>query len=220
MRVRTRVPLDIDAMARGGRVSTGLLAWHRRSMVFVASRPEYWTRTGGHTSIDIIGVGGGREAGETLVEAVTREALEEASSRIRLVGAGATLVSWEDGRLESVLSAGDDPLPILVWQRVITMKRAHAVSSVPYACAVYEALLIDEPRPPEGETGLFWVGEELFRSLLSRPLPLADFIGNGGRYRGASLLPPDAVLGLSGSARYLAQYWDLLERGDRESTQS
>ncbi len=205
-------------MAPSGRVSTGLLAWHGERLVFSISQPSYWTQEQGRTRIDLIGIGGGQEPGESLAEAVSREAVEETGEEIALISARSTLVSWQDGRVEQMQADANDLLPLLVWQRMIPIKKP---GREPYDCtwatAVFEGVFIKQPQPASETPALVWIGLEEFLRLAERPCPLSDLVVRGATYQVAehTKLPEGLIVGLSGSALYLAQYYDRLERGFR-----
>ncbi|MGE5654302.1 MAG: hypothetical protein ACM3ZQ_08615 [Bacillota bacterium] len=206
--------MDIRHMAPGGRVSTGLLAWHDQRLVFTISQPSYWLVEQGRTRIDLIGIGGGQEAGETLTEAVCREAVEEAGEEIAIVGAKRTLISWQDGRLEQMDAPAGETAPLLIWQRMIPIKKP---GREPYDCtwatAVYEGVFHNRPHPASESPALVWIGLQDFLTLAEHPRPLAELLGNGTFYEGVEL-PDGTLVGLSGSALYLAEFFDRLERGE------
>jgi len=198
-------------MAPQGRVSTGLLLWDGDRLVFTLAQPDYWRVVGEQTEIDLIGIGGRLEQGETPAEAVSREAQEEAGSGICILDCPRTLVSWENGVTAHVKMEDDGPRPVLIWQRTIPTRHDGKVIERPYAVAVFEAVVRDTPHPTGENPGLAWLLPNLFLRLLDKPIFVHEMLTQGAEYRGETL-PERSLLGLSGSALYVARFWDVLER--------
>lgn len=68
-------------------------------LVFAISKPAYWETRHGKLYISFEAVGGGLEAGETLVDCAKREAREEASCEIQLHSAHRTYLRTPEGKL-------------------------------------------------------------------------------------------------------------------------
>jgi 8-oxo-dGTP pyrophosphatase MutT (NUDIX family) len=198
-------------MAPQGRVSTGLLLWDDDRLVFTLAQPDYWRVVGGHTEIDLIGIGGRLEPGETPAGAVSREAQEEAGSGVCILDCSRTLVSWENSITAHVKMEDEGPRPVLIWQRTIPTRHDGKVVARPYAVAVFEAVVRDTPYPTGENPGLVWLAPDLLLRLLDEPMPVHEMLAQSAEYRGQTL-PERSVLGLSGSALYLARFWDMLER--------
>jgi len=202
---------DLRDMAPQGRVSTGLLLWDDDRLVFTLAQQDYWRAVGGHTEIDLIGIGGRLESCETPVEAVLREAQEEAGSGISVLDCRRTLVSREGSITAHVTMEDEDPRPVLIWQRTIPTRHDGEVITRPYAVAVFEAIVHEAPHPTGENPGLAWLPPGLLLRVLDEPMPVHQMLAQGAEYRGETL-PERSVLGLSGSALYLARFWDMLER--------
>jgi 8-oxo-dGTP pyrophosphatase MutT (NUDIX family) len=207
--------LDLKQYVPNGRVSSGLLAWYKGRLVWCCAQPKYWATDGDITRISLIGVGGGQEAGETLMDTIKREAMEEAHAEIREVSARRTVWVTADGKAEvkdlSPELAGE-PAPLLIWQRQVTLRQEDSTPYLKdYINPVYEAAIMNEPYPGMETPGLFILPLDLFRPLLHQPRPLAELLAAGMSYVGAEL-PANTVLELSGSAEHIARYWEMLER--------
>ncbi len=209
--------LDLRRYVPDGRVSTGLLGWYDDRLVWAVGRRRYWRDAGGRTLVPLIGVGGGQEDGESLIEAVQREALEEANAPIVLVGARRTV--WVDG--ENAATAVDlagqlagEPAPVLIWQvRARLIGDAGVAKETGIICPVYEAIFGAEPTPGAETPALLFTYPRQVLALGSGPVPLEALLA-GGASCGGPAPPREALLFLEGSPRYLARYWDKLERGD------
>lgn len=205
--------LDLRPLAPGGRVSTGLLGWYGGRLVWSTSRPRYWEKRGdGTTTVALIGIGGGQEAGETLAEAVRRESIEETASPVTIVPASRTLFCYDDGRLEDREPDGDEPAPLLVWQREVTWRDDDGGRRpLAYATAVYEGRFVLPPVPSGETVGLAFLTPDHFLSLKEKGRPLDDLLAEGAEFDWPDR-PARVTLTLSGSAAYLATHWSRLGR--------
>ncbi len=206
--------LDLRPLAPGGRVSTGLLGWYAGRLVFATSRRQYWELdANGRPLVGLIGVGGGQESGESLPDAVRREAIEETGSPVELIPAGGTIVCFEGGRLEGWPAQTDEPTPVLVWQRVIRwLEDGGGPRPLAYATAVYEGRFLKEPSPAAETPGLVFLTEDQLLSLPTGPRPLAELVAEGATVRWPEA-PEGGLVNLSGSAHFLARHWFELKRG-------
>lgn len=225
--------LNLKRYVPNGRVSTGLLVSWQGRLIWAVGQPKHWDATPNGTLIQLIGVGGGQEPGETLPRAVEREALEEANAAVRLRSAGRTVWVLPGGRVEqrdlaaerNVAEGGDpdadrdpaaetegEPLPLMVWQDRITARRQDRTPyELDYIVAVYEGKFLEEPAPGMEVPALVHLSEAQFLSLLDHPTPLESLVADGAKVVGSGL-PEDALVRLSGSALYLARHWDRLGR--------
>lgn len=208
--------LDLRQHVPNGRVSTGLLGVYHGKCVWTISREAYWRKVPQGTLMAIVGVGGGEEQGETLTAAAAREAMEEANSRISIVGAARTVWAHGDGTARTVdLSAvlDGEPAPLLIWQAPLNYLGSKGEPRVTdYICSVYQAEFLDRPQRTPEVTGLLFCGVDDFRAMLQEPVSLRDIVTRGGRYDGLPI-PEDSCFELQGSPLYLARHWDLLQFG-------
>ncbi len=128
------------------------------------------------------------------------------------------MVSWQDGRFEQIEGSADDLMPLLIWQRMIPIRKP---GREPYDCtwatAVFEGAFTAQPEPASETPALVWIHVDEFLGLARQPRPLTDLVARGAQYQTAAgiTLPADVVVGLSGSALYLAQFYQRLERCPR-----
>lgn len=209
--------LDLRRYVPGGRVSSGLLAWYKGQLVWAVAQRKYWRTEDGKVLVSIIGIGGGQEKGETLVDTIRREALEEANAPIAVIGARRTL--WVTGEAE--IRAVDlteelagEPAPVLIWQRKVRLRTdGGAEYELDYINPVYEAIVETRPSPGTETPGLFFMDVELFLSIRCEPASFRELLAKGARYAGEPV-PENALITLQGSPLYLATHWSELERGD------
>ncbi|HHW27154.1 MAG TPA: NUDIX domain-containing protein [Firmicutes bacterium] len=182
--------LDLREYVPNGRVSTGLLAYYDGFTVWSLSPRRYWTKTQDGTLMGLIGIGGGQEPGESLVQTVKREALEEAGADIEIQGGTPTVWAYEDGRSEtrdlSGLLDDGEPSPILVWQMDIPwISDDGQRRKMPYVVAVYLARFLCGPEPKTESPGLVFVSEDQLLSLLGGPRSLSEMVSQGTRLKTA-----------------------------------
>lgn len=208
--------LDLKRFVPNGRVSTGLLAWRAGRLVWAISQRKYWQNDGRQTVIPLVGIGGGQETGETLTDTVRREAMEEAQSRIAIRGARGTLwVNADTGVVEQrdlAAALDGEAAPLLVWQMHLSLRNDDGTPrELDYINPVYEADLLDEPRPGAETPGLLHVAPATYLELADEPRTLSELLQTGATYIGADL-PLDCLLVTQGSALFLARYWQRLQR--------
>ncbi|MGE5590594.1 MAG: hypothetical protein ACM3ZA_08255 [Bacillota bacterium] len=212
--------LNLKRYVPNGRVSTGLLVTWEGRQVWAAAPAKHWD-VDGRTIIPLVGVGGGQEPGESLTEAVSREALEEARAEVRL--RPARRITWvkPGGRVEQrdpardadlAAELGGEPVPLMVWQQSITARcEDRSEYDLDYIVAVYQGEFLQDPEPGMEVPALVHVTEAQFLALLDRPAPLDGLAAQGARVVGSGL-PDHVLVRLSGSALYLARHWDRLDR--------
>lgn len=197
------------------RISTGLVAWYEGRLVWALGNEKYWSTKEGVVNIPVIGIGGGMEPGESLLEAVMREAREEAAIDIRIRPARSTLLLASD-RLEVEDFSPrlpTEPAPLLVWQRKVVLRDDKGnPCERDYVNAVYEADLLGPPRPAAEIPGLLFMPVAALLQLLQEPLGLDALQMQGVDYQGKPL-PEAALFNLQGSALFAAEYWHRLARG-------
>lgn len=195
-----------------GRASTGLIAWHEGRLVWAIGQRKYWRTETSGLRIPVVGIGGGQEAGETLPEAVMREAREEALVTPVLHSATRTLWVWPDEDRAQMVDLSSElageTAPALIWQRprLEYIDKDGVTRRLTYINAVYEADLPEAPRPAGEIVGLLALTPAATRSQLIDPRTVRELMAQGAIYAGAAL-PPDARLILQGSAAEVARYW-------------
>ena len=200
----------------GSRISTGLLVSWKNRLCFALSQPQYWEKTAdGKTIIHCIGIGGGLEKFEDFIQAVCREAQEEAQSTIRLLNPplGRTLYWGPDQQLSWLQETWSDSCvaPLFLWQKEWIVRKPN---QEPYLrrwfTPVFLAEFSTEPQPFMENLAIIQVPRELFPKLL-KPMTLAEAKLEGLLITGHHLPPEDEIMiGLSGSAYYTAQVWESL----------
>jgi 8-oxo-dGTP pyrophosphatase MutT (NUDIX family) len=205
--------LDLRRRVIGeGRVSTGLIAWHEGRLVWAIGQRKYWRAEASGLRIPVVGIGGGQEAGETLPEAVLREAREEASVAPVLRSAARTLWVWPDEDRARVVDLSSElageTAPALIWQRprLEYIGDDGITRQLVYVTAVYEADLPETPRPAGEIVGLLTLTPAATHAQSIQPKTVRELVADGAVYTGAGL-PPDARLILQGSAAEVARFW-------------
>lgn len=205
--------MDLRSFVPHGRVSTGMLVSYSGRFVWAVSQEKYWLSRGDKCDIALIGIGGGQEPHETIIEALQRESVEEACSEVSIIGSPETI--WVDaegrGRRESLVDRfPEQKAPLLIWQRRVTLKDEHGRPyDIDYINPVFRGEFVNTPRPGAETPGLMLIRELTWLGLYNHPKTWQELEGGGAAYLGTPL-PPNAVFHLQGSALFLARYWDML----------
>lgn len=194
-------------IAQADHVGTGLVL--RQSdgrFVFAISKPAYWETRHGKLYISFEAVGGGVEAGETLIDCAKREAREEASCEIQLHSAVRTYLRTAEGKL-SVVSVDDKPTPLALYEKIFPHPPDHPELRRPskLLIVIYLAECLGDPRPSREIPALLVMKSEQYQQAIQE-IPLAQLLAAGAELIEAQHIPRDAIISSSfGTADLLAQ---------------
>ncbi len=167
--------------------SSSILFWQGQLVLEIRKKHKWEPKEDGSTLIGVGGIGGTMEEGETPVDALQREAIEEIGCRLKLSCARRTVVETPPTtRVEPDLVL-DGLRPAIVW--VVTDPMYDVGSQV----AVFLAEAMQEPQPGD-LPGLLLMSPEIFAQMsVERPLPVAVAIERGIEVRSKIPLPDNAV---------------------------
>ncbi|MCL6641954.1 MAG: NUDIX hydrolase [Candidatus Bipolaricaulota bacterium] len=194
-------------IAQADYVSTGLVLLRKDGrLVFAISKPAYWETRHGKLYISFEAVGGGLEAGETLVDCARREAREEASSEIRLHSAARTYLHTAEGEL-SVVSVNDKPKPLALYEKIFPHPPDQPELRRPsrLLIVIYLAECLGDPQPSGEVPALLLMTSRQYQQAVQE-IPLAQLLAAGAELREARPIPREAIMFPSfGTADLLAQ---------------
>jgi len=203
---------EISRLATGRTISTGLVI--RRStlggeqfLLAVGAR-EFWRERDGLLEAPVFGIGGRPEPGESLVECVRREALEEGGFRVRVLDSQTTL-HLRRGRAPDrlPLGKGRGPRPCFVWtDDVYRWDLADRRHAIPYLGVVYRGALLDEPRATGDPYCVAWFPLDTLAVGGDRTyVTVEEVVSSGGEIVGST--PPRGTrFQLVGTAAWLERW--------------
>jgi 8-oxo-dGTP pyrophosphatase MutT (NUDIX family) len=187
--------------------STGLILHWREKLTFAVLPARQWRDDRGETLAHIVGIGGHLEPGETWVEAVLREAQEEAAVGVDLCSPTETWFLCDDGTVQEITDTLDwpeSPRPLFIWSAVFCFGTPPNEWRRHFVNAVFEAKLPDDAKPcPVGEMpALLAITKTQLCQSAVRPMPLSQLLSAGAVSWTAISVPNDTLIAPRGSA-----YW-------------
>jgi hypothetical protein len=193
----------------GAELSTGLILTWREKLVF-ALVPDALPLGGqGQQGVlAFVGVGGHLDPGESWVQAVVREAMEEASCPIGLGDSAVTYLCREGQTPRPIAYRWTEAYrPLLVWVATFMLRRGPECRRVPTTLvnAVFRAAALERPSPGAEVAGLLVLDQETLLHSLAAPRPVGDLLTHGAQVLGRPL-PADTLVAPGGSAYFYAQW--------------
>jgi len=196
-----------DLLEPGGHITSGLILEHDGLYLFAVEPRFQWTQQNSHWTLRYIGIGGHQDPGETWAETVTREALEEAGCRIELMDAGPTQECLLDGRLQPLALVWNEPVrPWFVWRDCFDLPNRHGSGtvSVPFLGLAFRARAILPLAPGAEIPALLGLRPAQITRSLTHSTTLDQLLAEGARLWEAELIPREATLRPTGTARFFA----------------
>jgi|Deesub1362B_J571_1020462.scaffolds.fasta_scaffold02898_5 8-oxo-dGTP pyrophosphatase MutT (NUDIX family) len=204
----------------GTEYTTGLvLKWDGRYLFALEPRSN-WLEGG--KRIRYVGIGGHREPGESWVQAVQREAWEEAqcgieitTERIRCTTTEKIYLCKDDGSVrEMEMDWPEHPPPFFIWSGTFTFH--HPIRRRHFICIVFHARALREPNPAAEMPAIIGLSEEQVLRTARQPMRLDNLLAEGAKLWEAQPIPRQALLEPGGTAKFFAM---LLEHFEREGRQ-
>lgn len=179
--------LGVDG--RIGVVSTGLLARSPDgNLVFAVNKPADWRSEPMGLTAGLIGIGGKREPGETVLECLHRECREETGCRIRVDDSARTYCLHKENLTPVTLNLNGEPRPFLITLLSPVSPRASRTLILSYAGEI-----LDTPTA-EDIGAIAFVPDEALLALASTPRSVAELEQMSARFYARAPLPPSLLL--------------------------
>ncbi len=156
---------------------TGLILKHRDLYLFHVSGRKHLTKPGERF---FAGVGGHCEAGESFIDAVQREAIEEIGRNVRIVHSAKTYLVASEGEIIDILKFSLFA-PKMIY-KMIDFHR-NRLEDKTYFIACFEAEIADDcpfDLDPEEVSALIAIPAELLIQSLERKIEAKDIVDSGG----------------------------------------
>jgi ADP-ribose pyrophosphatase YjhB (NUDIX family) len=173
------------------------LVWWREALVLEVHKPQKWrVDEEGEVHIDLGGIGGKVEEGETALQALQREALEEIGCPLALQDAPVTYAVGPDCTVRETAWHEPGVRPALVWEACLP-------GLTPGKCvAVFRGRAVGEPAPGD-LPALLCVTPELLLAIGAGGLRLEEAQSRDARLRARIFIPAAARLALTGTPAVL-----------------
>jgi 8-oxo-dGTP pyrophosphatase MutT (NUDIX family) len=204
---------DLDLTSLGGpgaELSTGLILTWRENLVFGLEPSAVPLGAPGRPDIAaFVGIGGHLDPGERWVDAVVREALEEASCAVSLGDSPVTYLCRQDRQpCPIAYSWQESHRPLLVWIAMFDLRRGPDQRRVPVTLvnAVFRAAALDRPAPGAEIQALLLMDQDTLLKTYHRPRPLGELLEERGAQLIGNPMPPSTLVAPGGSAYFYAQW--------------
>lgn len=198
-----------DLGGPGAELSTGLILTWRNRLVFGLDPDALPLGAQGRPHVKaFVGIGGHLDPGESWSQAVTREALEEASCPIALGDSPITYWCRPASVPQPIAYRWAEPCrPLLVWTARFKLRRGPAQQRVPVTIvsSVFRAAALDRPAPNAEISALLLMDGELLLHTYAAPRPLGELLARGAELIGG-VLAPQTLVAPGGSAYFYAQW--------------
>jgi 8-oxo-dGTP pyrophosphatase MutT (NUDIX family) len=203
---------DLDLTTLGGpgaELSTGLILTWRGKLVFgLEPRAVPPGAMGQPGVLAFVGIGGHLDPGERWVDAVAREAIEEANCSISLEDSPVTYLCRQDLPPCPVAYSWWEPQrPLLVWVATFELRRGPDRHRVPVTLitTVFRAAALGQPSPGAEIQALLLMGQDTLLTAYHEPQPLGELLEQGAQLIGNPMLP-STLVAPGGSAYFYAQW--------------
>ncbi|GAB4569500.1 MAG: hypothetical protein Kow0047_22760 [Anaerolineae bacterium] len=190
----------------GGHLTSGLILTYQNLFLFGIEPRDQWRRQDGRWRVHYIGIGGHRDPGETWMETVSREAMEEAGCAVRLLDGVSPCWCERDGTLRPLSLTWDEPIrPLFLWEDRFDLPR-HGRRQVHFVGLAFRAEALSEPRPGAEIPAIIGLSAAQTAETLAGGLSLGELLDQGAALWEAVSVPRNAILSPAGTARFFAAY--------------
>jgi len=202
--------LDLASLGGPGcELSTGLILTWRGKLVFGLEPRAIPLGAMGQPGIAaFVGIGGHLDPGERWVDAVVREAFEEASCSISLGNSPVTYLCRQGQSPCPIAYSWSEPhRPLLVWIATFDLRRGPDRRRVPITLvtAVFRAAALGRPAPGAEMQALLLLDQDALLYTYHQPRPLGELLDWGAQLIG-NPLPSSTLVAPGGSAYFYAQW--------------
>jgi 8-oxo-dGTP pyrophosphatase MutT (NUDIX family) len=202
--------LDLASLGGpGSELSTGLILTWRDRLVFGLEPRAVPLGAMGQTGVAaFVGIGGHLDPGERWVDAVAREAFEEAGCPVSLGDSPVTYLCRQDRPpCPIAYSWGESHRPLLVWVATFDLRRGPDQRRVPVTLVnpVFRAAALSKPAPGAEIQALLLLDQETLLYTYHQPRPLGELLDRGAQLIG-NPMPSGTLLAPGGSAYFYAQW--------------
>jgi 8-oxo-dGTP pyrophosphatase MutT (NUDIX family) len=203
---------NLDLASLGGpasELSTGLVLTWRGKLVFGVEPRAVPLGAMGQPGISaFVGIGGHLDPGERWVDAVAREAVEEARCPISLGSSPVTYLCQQDHLPCPIAYSWSEPhRPLLVWVATFDLRRGPEQRRTPVTLvtSVFRAAALGQPAPGAEIHALLLMDQDTLLYTYHKPRPLGELLDRGAQMIG-NPLPPPTLVAPGGSAYFYAQW--------------
>lgn len=184
---------------------TGMLIMNGLNFCFTLKQPHRWGRTeAGDILLPFGGIGGKIEKNESPLASLHREALEEVSSDVKVIGSGGRCIMIDQQSLQVInlySELSNEPLPEIIFRS----PRAE-IGRKPFTnVLIYRAAFVSDRISPLDDPAILEIDQQLLVQLVDTPMTVAEFKRCGGKINSKINLPEAGLFQPVGTALAIAR---------------